>query len=173
MVGTLEPRKGHEQVLNAFDELWINGEPFNLIIVGKQGWLVDQLVERLTNHCECGRKLFWLTNASDEYLSHLYQRSIALIAASFGEGFGLPIIEASRHHCAVIARNLPVFREAAETHAFFFDCETGEELAKCIKKWLNLWALDRHPKSLGMHLITWKKSADELFNWTISGAKNQ
>jgi hypothetical protein len=45
----LEPRKGHEQVLNAFDELWINDEPLNLIIVGKQGWLVDQLVERLNN----------------------------------------------------------------------------------------------------------------------------
>lgn len=173
MVGTLEPRKGHEQVLNAFDELWINDEPLNLIIVGKQGWLVDQLVERLNNHCENGKKLFWLTNASDEYLSHLYQRSIALIAASFGEGFGLPIIEASRHHCAVIARNLPVFREVAATHAFFFDCETGAELAKCIKEWLNLWALDQHPKSGGMHhLMTWKKSADALFKWTISGAHN-
>lgn len=38
MVGTLEPRKGHLQVLGAFEQLWAAGEEINLVIVGKQGW---------------------------------------------------------------------------------------------------------------------------------------
>ena len=31
--------------------------------------------------------------------------------ASFGEGFGLPLIEAARHHLPIIARRRPVFEE--------------------------------------------------------------
>ena len=40
MVGTIEPRKGHQQTLAAFETLWAQGVRANLVIVGKQGWRV-------------------------------------------------------------------------------------------------------------------------------------
>lgn len=49
---TLEPRKGHAQVLDAFEQLWPLGVDANLVIVGKQGWMVDELVARLRSHLE-------------------------------------------------------------------------------------------------------------------------
>ena len=55
MVGTLEARKGHLQVLNAFEILWKEGSEVILVIVGKEGWLVDDLVTRLRSHPEVGR----------------------------------------------------------------------------------------------------------------------
>ena len=99
MVGTVEPRKGHELVLNAFEWLWSQDHALNLIVVGKRGWLVDELTCRLRDCSERGRRVFWLETASDELLEEVYARSTCLLAASEAEGFGLPLIEASFMAC--------------------------------------------------------------------------
>ncbi|HWJ96329.1 MAG TPA: glycosyltransferase, partial [Telluria sp.] len=92
MVGTVEPRKGHTQSLAAFELLWEQGVDVNLVIVGKQGWMMDALAERMAGHPEKGRRLFWLAGISDEMLLRLYASSTALLSPSEGEGFGLPLI---------------------------------------------------------------------------------
>jgi glycosyltransferase involved in cell wall biosynthesis len=97
MVGTVEPRKAHAPVLAAFERLWQDGVDAHLVIVGKQGWMMEDLATRLRTHPERGVRLFWFEGASDELLERLYAASTALIAASRGEGFGLPIVEAARH----------------------------------------------------------------------------
>ena len=68
MVGTIEPRKGHSQVLAAFEMLWEQGATANLVIVGKQGWHVEELIERVSHHKELGARLFWADRVTDEYL---------------------------------------------------------------------------------------------------------
>jgi glycosyltransferase involved in cell wall biosynthesis len=50
MVGTLEPRKGYRQALDGMERLWAQGEDAVLVIVGKQGWMVESLVKRLRRH---------------------------------------------------------------------------------------------------------------------------
>jgi glycosyltransferase involved in cell wall biosynthesis len=162
MVGTLEPRKGHTQALDAFELLWQQGVQANLIIVGKHGWLVDDLASRLTNHAERGKRLLWLEGASDEYLEHLYQQSDCLVAASYGEGFGLPLIEAAQHKLPIIARDLPVFREVAGEHAWYFAGTDARNVADSIAAWLELHKHDEHPKSSDMPWLTWKGSAQQL-----------
>src|SRR5690606_5090572 len=121
MVGTIESRKGYDQVLDAFDQLWGEGSVERLVIVGRQGWLVDDLVQRILQHPENGHRLFWLSDVSDEALVKLYERTDALIMASEAEGFGLPLIEAAKHGIPLIARDLPVFREVAGEGALYFD----------------------------------------------------
>lgn len=162
MVGTLEPRKGHIQVLDAFEHLWNAGEEVNLVIVGKQGWLVDELVVRLHVHAQAGRRLFWLQGASDEYLAKIYSSSSCLVAASYGEGFGLPLIEAAHHKMPILARDIPVFREVAGQHAFYFNAEQGDGLAVAIQQWLKLHSTGQAPVSEEMSFLTWKQSAANL-----------
>ncbi|KVZ25957.1 glycosyl transferase family 1 [Burkholderia multivorans] len=162
MVGTLEPRKGHAQVLDAFEHLWRDNQNVNLVFVGRQGWMVEDLVGRLRAHGEQGRRLFWLENASDDYLEKIYEASSCLIAASYGEGFGLPLIEAAQHGLAIIARDLPVFREVAGEHAFYFSAQQGHDLATEIKAWLELRARQQEPSSRGMPFLTWAQSARHL-----------
>jgi glycosyltransferase involved in cell wall biosynthesis len=162
MVGTLEPRKMHAQALDAFEQLWKAGTEVNLVIVGKQGWLVDALVARLRAHPELGRRLFWLERASDAALRRLYGECAALLAASSGEGFGLPLIEAAQHALPVIARDIPVFREVAGGHAFYFSAEHPAELAAALTDWLALHALGRAPASGGMPWMTWEQSTRQL-----------
>ena len=162
MVGTLEPRKGHAQTLAAFEQLWAKGSELNLVIVGKQGWMVQALLERLSQHAQAQRRLFWLQGISDEYLEQIYAASTCLIAASQAEGYGLPLIEAARHHVPIIARDLPVFREVAGEHAHYFSAEQPEQLAAAIEQWLLLHASGKAPPSSAMPWLTWQQSATTL-----------
>ncbi|WP_115760418.1 glycosyltransferase, partial [Escherichia coli] len=90
------------------------------------------------NHAERNRRLFWLDGVSDEYLEKIYAASDCLIAASEGEGFGLPLIEAAQHKLPIIARDIPVFREVAGNHALYFSGATPDTLANAVKEWLTL-----------------------------------
>lgn len=162
MVGTLEPRKSHHVVLQAFDKVWEQDHDVTLVIVGKQGWMVEDLVEAIRNHHQFNKNLFWLNDISDEYLEHLYKTSACLIAASAGEGFGLPLIEAAQHKLPIIANSIPVFREVAREHAYFFDELSPEDIAKSLLQWLDLYDRNEHPKSGNMPWLTWKQSADQL-----------
>lgn len=171
LVSTLAPHKGHGQVLDAFERLWQIGFDLNLVIVGKQGWMVERLVERLRSHKEFGEHLLWLEGISDEYLEKIYTASTCLIAASYGEGFGLPLIEAAHHNLPIIARDIPIFREVAGDHAFFFRAEQPEELASAIKTWLSLYQKQVHPRPDDLRWLTWAESANELLNILTGGAR--
>lgn len=162
MVGTVEPRKGHQQTLEAFERLWARGVAANLVIVGKQGWKVAALVSRLQHHPQLGTRLFWLKGISDEYLEKIYGASACLVAASEGEGFGLPLIEAARHKLPIIARGIPVFREVAGEHALYFDGPQPETLAAAVEEWLSLGAAGAAPQSSGIQWLTWAESAAQL-----------
>ncbi|MBP0633994.1 glycosyltransferase [Cupriavidus sp. AcVe19-6a] len=162
MVGTLEPRKGHAQVLAAFEQLWRENQNVNLVIVGKKGWLVENLAVALRTHAEQGKRLFWLESVTDEYLSRVYAASSCLVAASYGEGFGLPLIEAARHGLPIIARDLPVFREVAGEHAYYFSANQGSDLAAAIKTWLELRKNEQEPSSREIPFLTWTQSAQNF-----------
>jgi len=162
MVGAIEPRKGYTQVLAAFERLWDSGYDLRLVIVGKPGWMVEELVEKLRLHSKSGSLLFWLEDVSDADLDRIYSACSCLIAASEGEEFGLPLIEAAQHKLPILARDIPVFREIAGDHASFFNGRTVDALAEAVTDWLKLWAQNRHPHSEGMPWVTWAQSANRL-----------
>nr|WP_314876147.1 glycosyltransferase [uncultured Pseudomonas sp.] len=162
MVGTLEPRKGHHQTVAAFELLWAKGVDVNLVLVGKEGWAVEGLAGHLRVHPERGNRLFWLEGLSDTNLNHLYSASCALVAASEAEGFGLPLIEAAQHKLPIIARDIPVFREVAGDHAFYFEGVEPQALVKAIEQWLPLYEQGEHPLSDEMPWMRWSESAATL-----------
>ncbi|WP_310441881.1 glycosyltransferase family 1 protein [Sulfurimonas sp.] len=163
MVGTIEPRKGHFQTLQAFDILWNENYDINLAIVGKSGWLVEDAVNFINAHPQKNIKLFWFDSISDEFLEKLYASSSALIAASQAEGFGLPLIEAAKHSLPLIARDIPVFKEVAQNHAFYFtNTASAQDLAQSIKEFLSLYKTDLHPKTDSMPYLNWQQSVENL-----------
>jgi glycosyltransferase involved in cell wall biosynthesis len=163
MVGTVEPRKGHDQVLECFEEIWAAGGSERLVIVGRPGWMVDSLILKLRRHRERNRRLFWIEDASDEFLDRIYASCTCLIAASHGEGFGLPLIEAASKGLPIIARDIPVFREVAGDHAFYFNAaSTPAGLADTIAQWLRLNRELRAPNSSLIQRLTWEESAEQL-----------
>lgn len=112
VTGTLEPRKQHALILDAFDELWNSLHPAKLLFVGRSGWKVDALIDRIDHHPRLHDRLFHLQQIDDAMLDWLYRNVDGLIYLSRAEGFGLPVLEASMRGCPVIATDLPVLREA-------------------------------------------------------------
>jgi len=169
MIGTVEPRKGHSQVLSAMEHLWAAGENLNLVICGQQGWMVDSFSQRLRSHRELGQRLFWMEQATDETLLQLYSIASALLMSSEGEGFGLPLVEAARHALPIIARDLAVFREVAGEHAFYFSGADSTDLAGALRSWLELYRRGEHPKSSLMPWLTWQQSTQRLLQVVLEG----
>lgn len=171
MVGTIEPRKGHLQVIRAFELLWQEGADINLVIVGGEGWkslpdaqrrTIPLIVKALRNHPELGRRLFWLEGISDEYLERVYTAATCLIAASEGEGFGLPLIEAAQHGLPILARDISVFREVAGEHATYFSGGDADDLVMSIRDWLARHGARNIPSTATMPWETWAQSAGNI-----------
>ncbi len=162
MVGTLEPRKGYRQALGAFEQLWADGVDANLVIVGAKGWMIDDVVDRLSKHRELDSQLFWLQGISDEMLEQVYCSTRALLAASEAEGFGLPLIEAAQYGLPIIARDIPVFREVAGEHAYYFRGNNAQDLADALLAWLALG--DDVPSAKKLRGLTWQQSSRQLLD---------
>jgi glycosyltransferase involved in cell wall biosynthesis len=64
----------------------------------------------------------------------------------------------------ILARDIPVFREVAGEHAFYFSGLEPEALAKAVKEWFELYKEGRHPKSDAMPWLTWKESTQWLLD---------
>jgi len=159
-VGTIEPRKGHDAALDAFEFLW-RADPDkapNFLIVGKSGWKTSELQSRLLSHPELGRRLYWLDRVSDEGLCLLYEAAHGVLVTSRGEGFGLPLIEAAAHGRRVLARDLPVFREQQLPNVSFFSDDRPAVLGQRLMEFLEL-SSDPLPAS---RLLSWRQCVDGL-----------
>lgn len=188
IIGTLEPRKGHTQVLAAFNAIWRKKLNYNLVIVGRAGWKTKSLQDEIQNHSEINRKLFWFNDASDDLLQLLYRECDGIIISSLAEGYGLPMMEAIGHSKPILVRDIEVFREQANTVKIhntidttqkvkhiepieFFTTTDHSELSAIIRSWL-----DRIFKSSIVYsceqVPTWKSTATFILS-EIKNFENQ
>jgi len=95
MVGSLEPRKNHACALDAY-ELYLKHSSHRrpLLFAGGKGWKSAALETRIKVMSESGIPVQALGYVPDAELQQLYQSSFALLAPSWHEGFGLPLVEA-------------------------------------------------------------------------------
>ncbi len=161
MVGTIEPRKGHDIALDAFEHLWETrpGRAPDLIVVGKAGWKTERLQDRIRSHPQFGRRLHWLNTVSDEALCGFYDGCRGVFMASRGEGFGLPLIEAAAHHRFVLARDLAVYREQQLPNVLYFDNDRPAALGDRL---MDLLGAGQRGAAPTVDLPTWGHSVDAL-----------
>jgi glycosyltransferase involved in cell wall biosynthesis len=162
MVGTLEPRKGHAFVLQAFEELWRNGADARLCIAGSVGWIAAEFMEHIRNHPQLNKKLFFVEKFTDAEINLCYAAATALIAASTAEGFGLPIVEAALHRVPTLASDIPVFREVGGDGARYFSLESPHHLADAVNAFSDMSKEDRFAMASRIETVTWRQSAQKL-----------
>ena len=110
-VGTLQPRKNVEVLLDAYEALpQTIRRRRQLVIVGKYGWNVDTLRRRLED-ARSQNRCVWLDYVPREEFYHLYAGAGTFVFPSLAEGFGLPILEALARGLPIIASDLPVLRD--------------------------------------------------------------
>jgi hypothetical protein len=125
-VGTIEPRKNHALLLKAFDRL--SAKDAGLVIVGRKGWVADDVLAILTGHPDFGKRVFWHTALDDQALLTLYRHAYASVLPSHYEGYGLPVVEALSQGCVTVASDAGSLPEVAAGRAVFFRRGDGEAL---------------------------------------------
>lgn len=100
-VGALEPRKAPDVLATAWAAARTAGLAADLLVVGS-GRMSDALNGPGVHH---------LGALGDAELAALLPHALALVAPSYGEGYGLTPLEALAHGTPAIVSDLPVFRE--------------------------------------------------------------
>jgi glycosyltransferase involved in cell wall biosynthesis len=137
VVGTLEPRKNQRIVLDAFERLHPAHPDLTLVLVGKEGWMVDDLVRRIRRHPSLGTGLFWLGGLDDEQLAWCYRQAFLTVAPSVYEGLGVPVLEALHHGCATVASNGGAQPEAGGDAVELFAPDDLEGLVAVVSRHLD------------------------------------
>jgi glycosyltransferase involved in cell wall biosynthesis len=73
-----------------------------------------------------------LGELEDKDLAYLYDNAAVLVHPSKAEGFGLPVLEAMRVACPVVASDIPALREVAEDGAMFCQADQPQAFASAI-----------------------------------------
>lgn len=130
-VGTLEPRKGLDVLLEAFEITAARDSEIELWVAGQSGWGDGEIARRWRTHRYAGR-VRPLGFVDDDALPALMRRARAVVYPSRGEGFGLPVLEAMACGAIVITTRGTVMAEVAGDGALLVGVGEAEELAETI-----------------------------------------
>jgi glycosyltransferase involved in cell wall biosynthesis len=132
-VGTLQPRKNYVKLIAAFSLfLAKNRQKFGrvqLVIVGKKGWLFDEILEAPAKYGVSDDVVF-LNFVSDTDLAALYKSALCFVMPSLYEGFGLPALEAMSYGTPVVVSNVSSLPEVVGKAGVYVDPQRTESIAE-------------------------------------------
>lgn len=122
-VGTLQPRKNVERILDAY--LGLPAEvrrARQLLIVGRAGWRCEDAIRKIQAAVQRGENVVWLNNLKGESrLRQIYAGAGVFVFPSLYEGFGIPVAEAFASGVPVITANTTSLPEVSEGAALEID----------------------------------------------------
>lgn len=115
-MGTLEPRKNIELLIEAFKVLKKEGESIvqnvKLVLAGKKGWFFEEIFKKI-EVLGLTEEVIDLGYIYEEDKVALYQMAKCFTFPSLFEGFGIPVIEAMAAGVPVITSNVSSLPEVA------------------------------------------------------------
>lgn len=163
-VGTIEPRKNIEALLDAYSTLPdAIRQRWPLVLAGYHGWQSEQLHERIDAAANAGWARY-LGHVADEDLPHLFAGAHLFLFPSHYEGFGLPVLEAMASGVSVVCSNSSSLPEVAGDVALMFEPEDVDTLRQLIMIGLEDEVWRKAAKAKGLtHASTfsWKRCVEE------------
>lgn len=135
-VGTVEPRKNIERLLDAFSGLRPElRAQWPLVIAGGKGWQSESIHARIHQAASEGW-VRYLTYVDEQRLPALYAGARLMVYPSLYEGFGLPVLEAMASGAPVITSQTASMPEVAGDAARLINPEDQEELTVVLEECL-------------------------------------
>lgn len=161
-VGTVEPRKNHKVLVEAYAAMPPNvRQRTPLVIVGATGWGSldaagrDELVRE--------GSVRFLGYAREELVHALYSTATALLFPTLYEGFGIPVAEAMACGLQPIVSDIPVMHEVAGDAGFYVDPEDAGAWADLLREPAESNERFSSPEQLiaRSRLFTWRQNAQK------------
>jgi len=153
--GTLQPRKNISRLIEAFSEL--KESRLKLVIVGKRGWIYDQILEQ-SKKLGIENRVIFTGFVPTEDLPALIKASRAFVLPSLYEGFGIPVVEAQ-------AVGTPVIVSAVSSLPEITGPTSVQSIKEALEKVMTLSA------SAKGRIIKAGKENSRRFDWDISAQK--
>lgn len=134
-VGTLEPRKNIDKIIDSFLDLKSQNElvKYKLILIGSRGWRNANLQKKIEANKQSIVQLGYI---EDQDLPALYNATSLFIFPSTYEGFGIPPKEAIYCGATCIVSDIEELREATMNRAIYVDPKNVELLKQAILKYV-------------------------------------
>lgn len=156
-VGTIQPRKNLEILIAAFDKFVQTNIDFKLIIVGKKGWLYEDIFKKVKT-LKLEDKIIFTDHVTDKELVKYYKNAFCFVLPSLYEGFGIPVLEAMSYDCPTIISMTSSLPEIGGDASLYFDPKNSDDL---LEKLITL----QDNTQLRKELISKGKQRIKYFSW--------
>ncbi len=161
-VGTFEPRKNIEGLVNAYRSLWQTmPDAPPLVLAGRMGWNFDDVRERI-EALNLGDQLLWREAVPQDAMPALYNGAVALVTPSFYEGFGFPALEAMACGTLPIVSNRSSLPEVVGEVGLQVDAEDQAAITAALQRTLTDEAWRQAQEQAGLAraaTFTWDRTA--------------
>ncbi len=162
-VGTVQPRKNYQMLIQAFAPLAAQW-PHHLVIAGGKGWLYDEMIAEVTRQGLDGRVHF-TGFVADADLPALYSGADLFVMPSVYEGFGIPLLEAMACGVPVLASNVSSLPEVGGETAVLLPPHDPTAWTTAMQRLLNDPLLQKEMTAAGYEQVqkfSWQQAAAQL-----------
>ncbi len=169
VLGTIEPRKNHELILNAFEPLLQQIKGLRLAFIGKMGWVdpeFAQKIHRLSSDKNSGFEFH--SGPDDDTVRRAIEESRATIYISAAEGYGLPPVESLWVGTPVIAsKTIPSLKDLGSSAGIHWvEPLTILNLRRAVLAFLDAdYANHKTLETTSLNLPTWQSFTREVIQW--------
>lgn len=175
-VGTIEPRKNHQLLLNLWRRL-VDADGAaapRLLLIGRRGWENQTLFNLLDRAPALAAHVAECSGLADTEVAALIAGARALLNPSWSEGYGLPVAEALAMGTPAVVSDLPAHREVGGDCAEYLDPLDGGGWLQAIRD----HAAEPSPRSAfhlrrlaGYHAPSWDKHLAEVIGLIREAAR--
>jgi glycosyltransferase involved in cell wall biosynthesis len=144
-VGTIEPRKNVDALLDAWERLRLEAD-FDLVIAGPNGWASEKTMARLDSRPPGVRYLGYV---HEDELPGLTAGAAVFVYPSLYEGFGFPVAQAMAAGVPVVTSNTSSLPEVAGDAAILVDPRSPSEIGAAITRLLTSPSLQQQLRTAG------------------------
>lgn len=167
VLGTIEPRKNHALILDAFEPLLQQIPGLSLSFIGKMGWVDSELAQRVRSLASADSSGFrFHSTPDDETIRSYVGQSRATIYVSAAEGYGLPPVESLWLGTPAIASTRIPSLQGFGLGIHYVEPVNAITLRSAVLAFIEeAYASQKVKEAMQLHLPTWQSFTDEVLRW--------
>lgn len=128
IVSRIEPRKNHYSLLRAYYELGLWKSGYHLVMIGSKDLAYEEFFSYMSGIEAKAREMVHILQVPFADLVAFYQGASLFVFPSYGEGFGIPPLEALAYGCPLLCSDATAMAEFGFPDAITFSPSDVDEL---------------------------------------------